>query len=422
MLDAAVPNAQALSTRTAWMLAVLLVLCSAVALSAAPARAGPVAGATPIDACTRTDGGRALRTTPLTQLSSTELGAELRQIGLPDTARYGIETFRVEYCTVATSGEPTTASGLLALPQAQLDLLPLVVYAHSTAAGKTDAPSFLTETDSRIVPFFFASDGFAVVAPDYLGLGISTGHHPYLHATTEASATLDLLRAADAVSHERGARLSHDVFLTGHSQGGHAAMAAGRALQQSHGPWRMAALAPMSGPLDLSGTESAAVLDPERTDPQHASVYMAYLFTAWKDLYGLYSDPREVFTAPYADIIEGLFDGTHGIQEIDAVLPVPEELFRPETLALIAHPGGRYAVALRDNDVCDWTPSAPVRLYHSRGDRDAVFANAEQCHRQMMAKGGTAQIMDMGPIDHVGTAVTSVPLIRTWFSHLRETG
>jgi hypothetical protein len=41
MLDAAVPNAQTSRTRTAWVLAVLLVMCSAVALLAAPARAGP---------------------------------------------------------------------------------------------------------------------------------------------------------------------------------------------------------------------------------------------------------------------------------------------------------------------------------------------------------------------------------------------
>jgi alpha/beta superfamily hydrolase len=371
--------------------------------------------------CTRSAHGRVLSTTPLVRLSSTEVAAEFRDVGLPETARYAIETYRLVYCTVSTSGAPTTASGLLALPQAKAGPLPLVLYDHSTATGKTDAPSFLTETEGRIIPFFFASDGFAVVAPDYLGLGTSPGGHPYLHADSEASASLDMLRAAEVVSGQQGVRMSHNVLVSGFSQGGQAAMATGRALQHAHGSWRLAALAPMAGPYDLSGTESAAGLDPTRTNPQHASFYWAYIFVAWKNLYHLYSNPHQIFTAQYADIVEGLFDGTHGIAEIDAALPAPQELFRPEILTLIANPTGRYAAALRDNDVCHWAPTVPTRLYAAHGDRDVVFANAEQCRRQIMARGGTAQIMDMGDVDHVATAITSLPLIRAWFCQLTTT-
>jgi hypothetical protein len=97
-----------------------------------------------------------------------------------------------------------------------------------------------------------------------------------------------------------------------------------------------------------------------------------------------------VFTATYADLVEGLFDGTHGVQEIDDALPAPAELVRSEILTLITHPTGRYAAALRDNDVCHWAPSVRTRLYRSRGDRDVDFANAEQCRRQIIARGGTA--------------------------------
>lgn len=393
-----------------------LAVCLGIAtLAAGPARAGPY---TPSADCTGSARGRLLSTTALVHLTSTEVAAELRAVGLPDTTPYGVETYRVGYCTISPSGRMTTASGLLVLPQARRGPLPLVVYEHSTAASKTHAPSFLEETDSRVIPFFFASDGWAAVAPDYLGLGLSPGRHPYVHAATEASATVDLLRAADVVSRHLGVRLSHKVFLTGHSQGGHSVMATGQAMQRNHGPWRVAALAPMSGPFDLSGAESEAILDPNRTNPQHAAFYMAYIFTAWKDQYHLYTDPRQVFTAPYVDMVEGLFDGTHGVLEIDEALPSPEELFRPEILALIANPTGRYAAALRDNDVCHWAPSAPTRLYHSRGDRDVDFANAEQCRQQIKAKGGTAQIVDMGAVDHIETAVFSTPLVRAWFNQL----
>jgi poly(3-hydroxybutyrate) depolymerase len=93
-----------------------------------------------------------------------------------------------------------------------------------------------------------------------------------MHAASEASASLDLLQAVDVVSRERGVRLSHNVFVSGMSQGGQAAMVTGRALQRNHGPWRLAALAPMAGPYDLSGAETTALLDPNRTNPQRASI------------------------------------------------------------------------------------------------------------------------------------------------------
>ncbi|MEV4622444.1 hypothetical protein AB0J74_27490 [Asanoa sp. NPDC049573] len=85
---------------------------------------------------------------------------------------------------------------------------------------------------------------------------------------------------------------------------------------------------------------------------------------------------------------------------------------------MIANPTGRYAAGLRANDVCHWAPKVPTRLYAARGDRDVVFANAEQCRRQILARGGTAEIIDLGDVDHVGSAITSLPLVRTWFTGL----
>lgn len=391
---------------------------AAATVAARPAEAHPANPAAVSAGCTPSVRGQVVSTVALVRLSRTDVAAELQGLGLLGTARYGVETHRVVYCTVSPSGSGTTASGLLALPQGRSGTLPVMLYEHSTVTAKTDTPSFLQGTESRAVPFLFASDGFAVVAPDYLGLGVSPGRHPYLHAATEASASLDMLRAAATVSGHRGARLSHGVFISGFSQGGQAAMAAARTLQSGGRPWRPAAVAPIAGPYDLSGAETSAVLDPDRTNPQHASVYMAFIFTAWKNLYHLYADPRQVFTAPYADTVEGLFDGSHSFTEIDAALPAPAELFRPEILALINHPSGRYAAALRANDVCRWAPSAPIRLYASPGDRDVTIANAEQCRRQITARGGTAQLIDMGGVDHVGTAIASLPLVRTWFSQL----
>jgi hypothetical protein len=214
--------------------------------------------------------------------------------------------------------------------------------------------------------------------------------------------------------------LSRTVLVTGFSQGGQAAMATGRALQehQSHDRWRLGALAPIAGPFDLRNG-LASWLDPRLTDPANATAFLAYLLTAWKPLYRLYDNPSEVFTAPYAQTVENLFDGQHSTPEVLAALPsTPADLLLPATIADLARPTGRLAAALRANETCHWAPDAPTRLYAAHGDRDAVFAHAERCRDQLRAHGGHAEIVDMGDADHFTTALLALPLIRTWFEDL----
>jgi hypothetical protein len=47
-----------------------------------------------------------------------------------------------------------------------------------------------------------------------------------------------------------------------------------------------------------------------------------------------------------------------------------------------------------------------------------VFANAQTCLREIEDMGGHAQIEDMGKVDHLGSALASLPLVRAWFSQL----
>jgi pimeloyl-ACP methyl ester carboxylesterase len=353
----------------------------------------------------------------LLQLSRAQAASQLKNVGLPSGARYGITAYRVTYCTISPAYQPVTASGLLVLPQDRHGTIPLVSYDHSTVAKKDDAPSDLDTDEIRGVSLLFASDGFAVAAPDYLGLGSGPGLHPYMQASSEASATIDMLTAADQVSAQHQARLSRKVFLTGFSQGGQAAMATGQALQASHSPWTVAALAPVSGPYDLDA-EFPAMFDANRVDPHRASGYIAYILTAWNRLYHLYASPQDVFTASTAGKINSLFDGKQEIDAIAAVLPPATGLLQPAWRTLIEHPTGRLAAAVRANQVCHWAPREPVRLYASHGDHDVVFANVQACLREIEDMGGRAQIEDVGEVNHVGSALVSLPLVRTWFSQL----
>lgn len=396
-----------------------MAMLAAVALAFLPTGAVAARSADSAD-CHGPARGLLLSTIVLERLGRDQVAATLRESGIADSASYGVARYRLVYCTISPSGGATVASGVLALPQGVPGRLPLVIYAHGTVATRTDAPSFSDGIDGRLIPMIFSAEGLAVVAPDYLGLGVSPLPHPYLHAATEASATIDLLAAARVAAARLHEPLSGDVFVTGHSQGGHATMAIGQRLSATGGRWHLLALAPMAGPYDMSGIALPAALDPERTDPAKATLYLAYLLVSWKSLYALYTDPHDVFMEPYAATVEGLFDGEHEFDEIVSALPAsPELLLRPEILALLNHPTGRLAAALRANDVCRWAPAVPTRLYAGRRDHDVVPEHAQRCRAQIAARGGVAEVVDAGEVDHIGTAIVSLPLIRDWFIHLR---
>ncbi|NKY88670.1 alpha/beta fold hydrolase [Nocardia veterana] len=167
----------------------------------------------------------------------------------------------VDYWTTTSSGTPVRASGAVFLPAGQPPAggWPVAAYDHGTTglgmgcSGITNpvgAPYPGSRGKEDRILEYFQSKGFAVVAPDYLGLGrFDTGPHPYLERQTEATATIDLLRAARATYPQ----LSRTWIAVGASQGGQAALGTGH-LQQTY-----------ASDLDFRGT---IALDPE-SDLEH---------------------------------------------------------------------------------------------------------------------------------------------------------
>src|SRR5690606_33894827 len=175
---------------------------------------------------------------------------------------------------------------------------------HSTSVLKRDAPSTDEGGHHRAAALAFAAAGDVTVAPDYLGLGTGEGNHPWMNAPTEASAGVDLLRAAAAFAEEEGRGFGRDVLAGGFSQGAHAAIAlAGEiALGRADG-FALQAAAGVSGPYDLAGAELPAMLNGE-TDPMVAPSGLARMLVVSDWSHDVYRDPSEVFRAPYADRVE----------------------------------------------------------------------------------------------------------------------
>lgn len=354
--------------------------------------------------------GRLVSVVHLRTLSAREVAAELRgdEDGAWDAGavRYGVDTYRVVYRTVDPKGRPTTASGLLAFPRNGERRLRTVSFTHGTELFKEDVASVSSEVWSQAPALTYASAGFAVVLPDYLGPGLGPGRQQWMDVPSETTTALDLLRAPDSYAPTIGRQLGRDVFITGFSQGASAALGPARALQEGADPrFRAAAPAPVSGAYAFRDVALPALLD-GRADPKDGVIYTALALVSFNRLHHVYDNPGEVFRAPYSRTIEGLLDGTHTGQEVMARTPdTVDELLTAHGRALLAHPTGGPAAALRVTDgVCtDWTPQAPVRLYCAEGDEQAVNGNSEHCQASFRARGVEAPLVDLGTPDYGGS-------------------
>ncbi|TDD58316.1 hypothetical protein E1293_47040 [Actinomadura darangshiensis] len=334
--------------------------------------------------------------------------------------RSGVSGFRVLYRTISVTGRPTTASGVVVLPRDTAGALQAVSFAHGTHAGRGTAGSVAADGQSRVAAVYYAAAGYAGVAPDYLGLGVGAGKHPYMDAASEASASLDMLRAARTVAGREGRKLDRRVLVTGFSQGGQAAMALGRQLQRGADPYlQLGALAPVSGPYDLRYVQIPASLQGS-LDPRVSAFNLAYATVSWNRLYHLYDSPSEVFRAPYDTTVERLFDGSHDEEDIFPQLPAsPEKLMTSRYSDWLAHPSGALLRAIRAADgTCDWAPRVPIRLYGASGDEQVAFGNTQNCLRALRAHGARPQVVDYGDAGHFDTLYRGLSGTLRWFRTL----
>jgi Secretory lipase len=364
------------------------------------------------------------------RLSRASVAAELAgaRIGPGDPAlgaeavRSGIVAYRVVYRTVSLNGGLTRASGLIVFPDVPRSMLPLVEYGHGTTATRADVPSAFGRggdgIEGRWTSELFASAGFAAALPDYLGMGVSRVRPQYEVAQTEASASLDLLRAAETVAARTGRRLDDRVLVTGFSQGGAAALALGRAIAHGRG-LHLGALAPISGPYELLRAEVPGMFT-GGVSAAMSSYLLGYALTAWNPIYHLFDRPSVAFQAPYAARIDGLFDGSHPDLQIATQLPADfHRLITPQYLRVLAHPTGRLRRALIANSTCSgWTPPVPVRLYAARGDTTVTDVNAEICAARIRSAPGDVRLVQLGDVDHDVSDFLALPRVVRWFQAL----
>jgi len=318
-------------------------------------------------------------------------------LGLTVPIENNVEIYKVEYSTLGSDMRPDTASGLLMLPVGVTKPMPIACYQHGTTDGRDVVPSNLGAFWE--MGAILAANGMAVVAPDFLGMGSSRGFHPYVHAETEATAAVDLIRALQTYMSENDLTWNEQLFITGYSQGGHAAMALHKYIEEEiSDEMQVTASLPMSGPYSLSGVMlGLAYGDVEFNFPS----YLVYSARALREVYpDIYNDESELFKEEFLEDIYRFTRTGNGTTELNLDLVegllinygavLPGLIFKDSILQVLrSQPEHPFNIALQESDLFDWTPQAPVYMLYCEGDDQVPFRNTIIADSTMNARGAT---------------------------------
>jgi Secretory lipase len=223
-----------------------------------------------------------------------------------------------------------------------------------------------------------------------------------VHAATLASATININRAARTFLADPSINRTTNgqLFLTGYSEGGYATLAAQRLMEQSlASEFPITASEPGAGPYDISGTTVSILSSPTLSQPAFAG----FLLKAYDSIYNTPSQLSHYFTTTYVSVVDTHFDGSFSRSQITADLggaDVATNALFNQTFLTSYLGAGETALKnhIKENDIYDWAPKVPTRLFHSPEDDTVPFANTTTAEARMKANGSTTvTVVDICP-------------------------
>lgn len=328
--------------------------------------------------------GEILSVEKVISLSKDELFDKFQKLKLPSVimqVNNGIDVYEVIYKSSYPNGTPVTASGILYVPTGIQKAAPIIAYHHGTMLVKDRQIDLNGE---QFICAAFAGDGYIVAFPDYFGIGKGEGMHPYQHAESEAQASIDLLRASKEFLTQNSIKFSEQLFITGYSQGGHAAMSTFKTIQEKYGnEFKVTAASPMSGAYDMTGVQAEVMFK-----PYDHPMYLPYILMGYNQVYEM-QHPKELLKAPYDSIVPSLFNGVHDFKFVNSHLPkVPADIFKDEILeSYLKDSSNTLRKMLESNNVYDWKPESPMMLCYCTADEQVTYKNALVAYDKMVANG-----------------------------------
>jgi len=408
----------------------------------------------------------------------TLLGTELNLSGVNEIIKYILKAFtevvapnfyfgKISYNTSSPTGKDNyESSALIIMPMPvgipENQRLPLVSYQHGTQLMRALAPSkfpfilnqlaeernklfqgkisinnFMNKFSATIVDFlevilvalFVAKEGYIVVMPDYQGMKEEKEDcvHPYVLASPLGHAVADLI--VHTINNElpkmNMKQWNGQVFLAGYSEGGYVTMAASKVIQEEYSQYlKVTASAPAAGPYSLSHCMRLLMM---REEEYSDGYFLPMTLVGYKQCY----DNMECFNCenalkPNFYELYSLVDGYHTISEVCNKMKIndkliPKDIFSKEFAEKLYDKDDELCGTLKENDLINWRPEMPMKLYHSPNDDRVPYENSELASNSFNEKGSNVSIVPVTglpliEINHVAAFVPCITTMVAWFN------
>ncbi len=323
--------------------------------------------------------------------------------------------YRMLYTSTDANDDPIAVSGVLAIPAgpAPRDGFPLVASAHGmVGAARGCAPSLalFEELDGQsfwsmqLAPYLDA--GYAVVLPDYQGAG-AAGPASNIAGTVEAHDVLDAIRAARAFP---DTAISHETFLWGHSQGGHAALFANATAAAYAPDITVSATAVLAPAIDLRGIfETVFASD----IPVASSVLPLIVARAWTETYPELA-LSDILTEQGIDVVQTAVD--HFCIPwvgLPSLIYTPKTLFHPDALTT-------WSQTIDENTPGDQPLQPPLFIGHGDADENIPITGSRHYVQRLCAAGNSVTFETYPGVSHFGVVEAANQDVLDFFAAVRS--
>ena len=358
--------------------------------------------------------------TKVSSLNKKDLKEAWKENGMPTiiiNINNNFDLYELIYSTKWHDGTTINASGLYFAPTNMSDAIPQLIYHHGTKIKVERTNSIYRE---KAICAGFAADGYAVIMPDYIGLGKGEKTHLYQHAQSESDAAIDMYFAVQELNKSIALKTNNQLYLTGYSQGGHACLATHKRLQEDYPEIAITASSPMSGAYHMSGAQADVMFLPYK-DP----AYLPYLLMTYNEVYNITGDSySDLFVAPYDTLIPTLYKGHLDLFQINDYLPeIPVDMVQPDLVEqYLNNPNFKFRLALEENNLIDWKTDTPTQFCYCTEDKRVLKENSFIAYETMLKNGSTnLSLRKAGnKVDHIECAGYAFVYTKLWFNSFKK--
>jgi pimeloyl-ACP methyl ester carboxylesterase len=298
-------------------------------------------------------------------------------------ARNNVKAYRITYKTKNTDGAEITASGAVLVP-VTAQPVSMISVQHGTISSDASAPSNFGEgSEAATFGSVFGSMGYIISYPDYIGYGASKDlPHPYEHRASLASSTLDMLRAVKELMKEQTeVQWNNKLYIAGYSEGGYATMSLQKKIEEeASSEFNLKASSCGAGAYDKTAFMKYVINSSVSSVASYNSLYLWVMLT-YDRIYKLNKPKAYYFKEPFAAQIEKLGYENRINVSFNTIL---NDSFKT---AVNTGSDTGFIAAIGDNDVYDWKPRTPTRLFHGDADPLVFYFNSVNAEAAMKKRG-----------------------------------